>query len=228
MSAVTARPEFGSGPLTRAAALIYTLLTAGLLFLLTAGPGLAVLVLLSRDASNLPLVAACSLPIGPAASAVLSTLHRHHGDLADLRPARAFWRGYRANLRGVLSVWLPLLAWLTVLAVNLTHLGAAGLPGWWVAPLALVTAVALLWGGNALVIHSLFAFQARDVARLAGHYLTRTPSVTLGALGLLAVAACVTAVWSEAVLMLLFPVFALALLRVSRPMIDDLRKEFTA
>ena len=85
-----------------------------------------------------------------------------------------------------------------------------------------------LWGVNALVITSLFAFRVRDVARLAAYYLTRTPSVPAGALGLLAAAACVVALWSEAVLMLLVPLLGLALLQISRPMVADLRKEFVA
>lgn len=216
-----------TGPLSRAAALIYTLLSTGLLFLAAAAPGLVLLVLLSRDASNVPLVAVCALPLGPAVSAVLYALHRRSGDLADLRPARAFWHGYRANLPGVLSIWVPLLVWGTVLAVNLTNLGGSGLPRWWLLPLVVVAGVAALWGTNALVISSLFTFRVRDVARLAGLYLTRAPSVTLGTLCLLAVAGCVTALWSEAALMLLVPLFALALLRMSRPMIAGLREEFT-
>jgi hypothetical protein len=202
-------------------------LTAELLFLVSAVPGLAVLVLLDRDAASLPLIAACALPLGPALSAVLYTLHHHTGDLTDLHPARAFRRGYRANLRGVLSIWAPILAWLTILAVNAAYLRPAGLPGWWLVPLALVAVAATLWGVNALVITSLFAFRVRDVARLAAYYLTRTPSVPAGALALLAVAVCATALWSEAVLMLLVPVLVLGLLRISRPMVADLRAEFT-
>jgi uncharacterized membrane protein YesL len=228
VSVATTRREFGTGPLARAAALIHTLLTVELLFLLCAAPGLAVLVLVGRDASNLPLVAACALPLGPAFSAVLGAVHRRGTDLADLRPARAFWRSYRQSLPGVLGVCLPPLAWCTVLAMNIAHLDAAGLPGWWLVPLTLVLVTAAVWGVNALVIHALFAFRLRDIARLAGHYLTRTPSVSLGIACLLAVAASLTARWSEAVLMLLVPVFALALLRISRPMIADLRKEFVA
>lgn len=199
-----------------------------MLFLLCAAPGLAVLVLLDRGAASLPLIAACALPVGPAVSAVLYTLHQHTGDLADLHPAGAFWRGYRANLRGVLCLWAPILGWITILAVNVAYRQAAGLPGWWLAPLALVAVAVTLWGVNALVITSLFAFRVRDVARLAAYYLTRTPSVPAGALCLLAVAACAIALWSEAVLMLLVPVLVLALLRISRPMVADLRAEFTS
>ena len=227
MSVDTGRREFGGGPLARATGLVYTLLSAELLFLLTVAPGVAVLLLLDRDAGNLPLAAACAAPVGPAVSALFFLLHNRSGDLADLHPARAFWRGYRANLRGVLAIWLPLLTWLTILAVNVAYREAAGLPGWWLGPLVAVAVVAVLWGVNALVITSLFTFRVRDVARLAGYFLIRRPSVPLGSLGVLAVAVCVTALWSEAVLMLLAPILALALLWTSRPMIADIRAEFT-
>jgi hypothetical protein len=50
--------------------------------------------------------------------------------------------------------------------------------------------------------------------------------VPAGALGLLAIAVCAVALWSEAVLMLLVPVLVPALLRISRPMVADLRAEF--
>src|SRR5262245_78896 len=132
-SASGSEPRFGEGPLARAAALIYNLLVVEVLLLVAGAPGLAVLVLLDRDASNIPLAAACAVPLGPAFSAALYALHNRSRDLADLRPARAFWRGYRTNVAGVLVVWIPWLVWLTIVAVNLTHLTAAGIPGWWAA-----------------------------------------------------------------------------------------------
>ena len=212
--------------LVRGSAQIYTLLVAGLLFVFTTLPGLVVLVLLSRGPGDLPLVALCALPVGPALSAVLYTLHQHVGDIADLTPARTFWRGYRTNARGVLAIWVPLLVWVTVLAFNLSLTGAAGLSRFWLVALALILALALVWGANALVITSLFVFRVRDVARLSAYYLTTRPSVPLGALALLAVAFGVTALWSEAVLVLLVPLLAFGLLRTSAPMIADIRERF--
>lgn len=223
-----ASQRFGTGPLSRAAALIYTLLIVELLFLLTSLPGLIPLVLLRRDASNLPLFALCAIPLGPALSAAIYALHRRSADLADLKPATAFWRGYRANLRGVLLIWIPLLVWLTIVAVNLANLSAAGVPVWWAGLLVGVMVGVTLWGINALVITSLFAFRARDVARLALHLLGAVPIVALGNAGVLALAAGVTAFSSEAVLALLGSVLALALLRTSGPLIGRVRKEFTA
>lgn len=225
----TAKRErmFGQGPLSAAASLIYTLLVVELLFLFTTAPGLVGLVLLDHDASNLPLAAVCAVPVGPAVSAALYALRQHRADLADLRPAAAFWRGYRLNVRGVMLVWVPLLVWLTIIGVSLTHRDAGGVPGWWTGMLIAIGVCTLQWGSNALVITSLFTFRARDVARLGAYFVFRTPAVTVGNLCLLAIAAGVTAVSSEAVLALLGSMFTLATLLIYRPMTTRVQKEFT-
>ncbi|MDG4752378.1 DUF624 domain-containing protein [Micromonospora sp. WMMD718] len=220
--------EFGDGPLSRAAARVHILLVVELLLLVSTLPGLAVLVLLDRDSSNLPLVAAAALPLGPAVSAALHTLRHQRPDLTDLRPAATFLRAYRANLAGVLRVWAPTLLWLAVIAVNLANLPAAAVPGWWAVPLVAVGAGVILVGVNALVIVSLFTFRTRDVLRLAVYYVARKPGVTVGNVALLAAVAGVTAVFSEAVLALLAALLVLALLRIGDPMIDEIRAEFTA
>lgn len=223
-----ARRQFGDGPLSHVAAFVYTVLVVELLFLLTTVPALVPLVLLDRDASNLPLFAACAVPLGPAISAAVYALHHRSRDLTELKPAAAFWRGYRINLVGVLWLWVPWLAWLTIIGVNLANFTAAGVPGWWAALLVLVAAGAALWVANALVITSLFAFRPVDVARLALYFLARAPGGTVGNACLAVVATGVVVYASEAVLLLLGSVFALALLRTSRPMVTVIREEFTA
>jgi hypothetical protein len=226
-NATGSQAQFGTGPLSRVVARIYSLLAIEVLLLLTTLPGLVPLVLLDRDASNLPLVAACAVPLGPALSAALYALRQHHPDLTDLRPAAAFWRGYTANALGVLRVWLPALAVLTVIGVNLTHLRAAAVPRWWAVLLVLVAVAVTLCSVNALVISSLFAFRARDTARLAAYCLAHTPGVTVGNAGLLLAAAGITVLWSEAVLALFGSLLALALLHTCRPMISKIQEEFT-
>ena len=227
MSADTARGQFGAGPLARAAALIYTLLVVEFGLLLTAAPGLVAL-LLRRDASNLPLAAACLIPAGPAMSAALYALHRRKLDLADLHPAAAFWRGYRLNARSSLGVFLPWLALLTMVAMTLTHRGASGIPGWWLLLLVVIAVAATVWLTIALVITSLFAFRVIDVARLAAYFLIRTPRVTLGNAGLLIAAGAVTAAATEAVPIVLASALGLLLLLNSAAMIDQVEADFTA
>lgn len=122
--------QFGAGPLSRIAALVYTLLVVEGLLLAATLPGLVPLVLLDRDASNVPLAAACALPLGPALSAAVYALHRRSRDITDLRPAAAFWRGYRMNVLDVLRMWVPWLLLLTVIGVSLANFSAARVPGW--------------------------------------------------------------------------------------------------
>ncbi|MGN9847297.1 hypothetical protein ACTMTI_55395 [Nonomuraea sp. H19] len=220
--------RFGAGPLSRAAALIYTLLIVELLLLVTTLPGLAALVLLDRDASNVPLAALCALPIGPALSAALYALHHRRLDLTELTPATAFWRGYKANVRGVLKIWVPWLAGMAIAGTSLANFAATGLPGWWAVLLVVIAVAAALWVAHALVITSLFEFRAVDVARLASYALGRFPLATLGNACLLIVAGGVTLVASEAVLALLAFAFALGLLRNCRPLIAEVRARFTA
>jgi uncharacterized membrane protein YesL len=219
--------EVGDGPLSRAAAAVYTVLVVGFLLLLTTLPGLVPVLLLGRDASNLPLVALCLVPVGPAVSAALYALHHQRPDLTDLRPAARFRQGYRANVAQVLRIWVPLLLWLTVIAVNLAHLPVAGVPTGWAVPLLAIGGALTLAGGNALVIASLFTFRTRDVLRLALYFLVRTPTVTVGTALLLAAAGALTVLVSEALPVLLAGPFVLAYLRVATPMTDLVRKDFT-
>lgn len=222
------RRQFGEGPLARVAALVYTLMTLELLLAVTMLPGLALLVALDHDASNAPLMVACALPVGPALSAALFALRQHRGDLADLRPAAAFRRGYRLNVAGVLRLWAPWLAVMALVAENLAHVGTAGVPHWWTALLVLVAVASALWMANALVITSLFAFRPVDVLRLAAYFLGRTRGVTLANLCLLIVAAGVVLVATEVGLALAGVLFAAALLRAAQPMIAQVTEDFTS
>jgi hypothetical protein len=218
---------FGAGPLSRAAALIHTLVTVEALLLLATAPGLAGLLLLGPDPSNLPLAAVCLLPLGPAGSAAVYALRHRSGDLTDLRPARAFWRGWRLNAVPALKLWTPLLGWLTVIAFTLTHFSATGLPGWWAGLLTLVGAGSLLWGAHALLLTSLFAFRARDTARLAAWFLFRHGRTTLAAASLLILAAALTALLTEALPALLAAPLLLSLLHAGRPVIAETEEEYT-
>ncbi|MFI6738373.1 hypothetical protein ACIBI9_36075 [Nonomuraea sp. NPDC050451] len=228
MSEVSAQRRFGEGPLSRAATLIYSLLVVEGLFLVATAPGLIALTLLGGDAANVPLVAACALPLGPALSAALYALRHRSRDLTDLHPAAAFWRGYKANVRGVLKIWVPWLVAPAVVGTNLANFAVAGVPGWWAVLLVLVALAAMLWVANALVITSLFAFRAVDVARLASYFLMRHPKAAFGNASLLIVAGGVTMVATELAPALLASAFAAALLWNSRPMIDEVRERFTA
>ncbi|MEU9284384.1 hypothetical protein AB0D57_06555 [Streptomyces sp. NPDC048275] len=230
MSATEAarRHTFGTGALSRAAALVHTLLTVELMVLAAASPGFVALLFLARSASNLPLAAACLLPLGPALSAALYALHRRGRDLTELHPARAYARGWRLNAVPVLKLWAPLLAWLSFIGFSLAHFPASGLPRWWAWLLALTGVVSLLWGTYALVLASLFTFRTADTARLAAYFLLRHGKATLGTASLLALAAGLTVLYTEALPALLAAPLLLCLLNTTRPVTAEAQEDFTA
>ncbi|MFD3840832.1 hypothetical protein ACFWWC_31930 [Streptomyces sp. NPDC058642] len=223
----TPSTAFGVGPLSRAAALIHTLVTVEALLLVAAAPGLAGLFLLGPDPSNIPLAALCLLPLGPACAAALYALHHRDRDLTDLHPARTYWRGWRLNALPALKLWTPLLAWLTVIAFTLTHFSATALPGWWAVLLAAIGLGSLLWGAHALVLTSLFSFRARDTARLASYFLFRHGRATLATASLLVLTAAGTALLTEALPALLAAPLLLSLLHGGRPVIVETQEDFT-
>jgi hypothetical protein len=115
-----------------------------------------------------------------------------------------------------------------MVAMALAHGPASGVPGWWRALLVVIAVAGTLWLANAMVITSLFAFRAVDVARLAAYFLGKTPLVALGNAGVVIAGALVTAFGTEPVALLLATAGALALLASSRPMIEQVKERFTA
>ncbi|MFI7504478.1 hypothetical protein ACIBVL_39570 [Streptomyces sp. NPDC049687] len=224
----SAATDFGTGVLSRAAALVHTLLTVEALFLAAASPGLVGLLFLGPDPANLPLAALCLLPLGPAASAALYALRHRSRDLTELHPARVYGRGWRLNAVPALKLWAPLLAWLTVIAFTLTHFTATGLPRWWAVLLGLIGVTSLLWGAHALLLTSLFTFRARDTARLAAYFLLRHGRASLAAASLLVLATGLTVLLTEALPALLAAPLLLSLLHAGRPVIAEAQEDFTS
>ncbi len=110
--------------------------------------------------------------------------------------------------------------------MNLTHQAVAGIPRWWATLLVLIAVAAAVWAVEALTITSLLSFRARDVARLAAFSLARHPGVTLATTCLLVATAAILLA-SEAALALLGSVLALVLVRVCRPVIEEIQRELT-
>jgi hypothetical protein len=225
---VTTGPrDFGSGPLSRISAFVYTLLVVELMLIVASLPGLVPLFFVVPDLTSIPLVAACAIPFGPALSAAVYALQHRSHELTGLRPMRQFWRGYRLNWRAVLPVWLIGLVWLSVIGITLANFWASGMPTWWAVLLGLIGLLAALWVSNAIVITSLFDFRTVDAIRLAWEMIPRRPVGTLGVLGVLLAAGVVAYATTEIVVGLLGSIFLLLLLGAAGPMIEYVTREYT-
>lgn len=228
MTAMATRPddELGTSALSRWSAVVYWFLAIEGMLLLTSAPGLVLLTLLDRDVSNAPLVALACVPFGPSVAAALFAWRVFARD-RDLSPARHFWRGYRLDVLDVLRWWVPTLAVLAIIAVNLTHLGTLGLPPVLGVALAVVALLVVLWSGHALVLSALFSFRTRDVARLGAYFVAGKPLVTLGFVSVLVLTGAL-AYASDWLLVLLAAPLTYLYARTAAPMVASAEAQFTA
>lgn len=218
--------DFGTGALSEITERIYWYLVTGVLFILVTLPGSIPLLFLERHSSNAPLYALFLTVMVPAWSASCFALTQRHVAEA-VTPVKYFFRGYRLNWLASLKVWAPIVALLTILAINLSNLEATGFGSWYLIVGLLLMLSLLVWAVEALVIVSLLSFRTSDVVRLTSGYLLSMPIVTLGLAGVVVLCGLVVLVTFDAVLLLLMPVWTGLVLRVSQPLLSDLRARFT-
>ncbi|GAA5203581.1 glycosyltransferase [Microbacterium jejuense] len=211
------------GALGRVTGAVYWFVVVELCFLLAASPGLIGILLLARDASNLPLYALCLVPVGPAFSAAMSAITARSDELS-VWPR--YWRSYANNVVDVLWMWVPALVVATVLGTTIAFAGGAGIDAFFVVVAIVFLVVLAVWTSHALVIASFFSFRARDIARLALYYVAARPLVSVGALSYLVLAAALVAFTSDWVLALSAVFFAAIAPINSRAMDRDIRSRF--
>ena len=218
--------EIGTGPLARWSAVVYWFLVVEGMLVLTSAPGLVLLLLLDRDVSNLPLVALACVPFAPSVAAAVFAWRVFARD-RDLSPARHFWRGYRLDVLDVLRWWVPTVGVLGIIAVNVTHLGAAGIPPLLGVVLGAVALLVVLWSGHALVLSALFSFRTRDIARLGAYFIAGKPLVTLGFVSILVLTVALAYVSDWLVVLLAAPL-TYFYARTAAPVVAAAEAQFTA
>ncbi|MCL3859518.1 DUF624 domain-containing protein [Actinotalea sp. K2] len=223
----TSRQEFGAGPLPRVANVVMWFLVVEGLLVLTLAPGLALALVLTPDATNLPLFALAALPVGPALAAAFFTWRRFHEE-RDTSPAQHFARGYRINLGDSLRVWVPAVVVLLVLTMNLASQDATGI-GRPVAVLyAVMSVVVLVLALRMLAITATFAFRWRDVARITVLSLGARPLPTLGLLSYVVLVVGLTVVTFDAVVVMLASLLTYGVLRNELSVLGMVRRRFVA
>lgn len=220
-----------SGTLGQVTAAVYRVLVLEILFLATASPGLILLITLSPDPSNAPLLALSLLPAGSAFSALIFAWRVSTGE-EHLAPATSFWRGYRLNALSTLRWWWLVLTVIAILGVNIAFLDAVIPPG---LPLILagaaqgvvflLVAVAAL---HAMVINSLYNFRTRDVLRLALRLLRSSPRATIGAAAIVIAGAGVVGVGSEIALIAIASIAAALVLQNAHTLTADIEEKYIA
>lgn len=224
-------PDERAPRLPRATAVVYWYVVTEVCFLLAAVPTFAGFLLLDRSAGNIPFFALALVPLAPAVTAAVSTLHARtpaRSTAGELSVWPRFWRFWVRDVVDVLRWWVPVLAFGAVLAYNAVFATRIGM-----APVFSIGAVVLLvflalFSMNAVALTAVFSFRTRDVARLSLYYIGARPAATVGSVALLIVATGVVYAASDAALAALAVVFAAFLLVTHRAVLEDARARFVA
>ncbi|UZX02099.1 YesL family protein [Arthrobacter sp. CDRTa11] len=229
------KAEYGSGPLFRAAGVVYGVMMAGVLLvlanmLLVLAP---LMVSLAGGSTLLAagVVAAALVPVGPSLVAAAYAFNRLLAG-EETGVFRDFLRGYRSNVRQALAVWLPYLAVMAVVVLNLLLLPGtfdAGNPGLAAARAGLLVLGLLVAtaGVTAMLLVARFAFRVRDIHRLSLYCLGAQKRVSLGNAGILFISAfLLTATTAGLLIFIAGPVMFLICLN-SRPLLTFIEAKFT-
>ncbi|WP_402462506.1 glycosyltransferase [Isoptericola aurantiacus] len=201
------------------------LLVVGVLLALAVSPTAVLVSLLGFGAVPAALGTLAAVFVGPALSAAFFALGEKARD-DGLGPAAAFGRGYRLNALDVLTLWVPTLLVLAVVAFTVLDAAAQGASPWVVGLGLGLSVLILLWLVQATAIASFFAFRGRDTARLALYFLGRLPKVTFQVLLAVVLAGLFALLSSVALLALLGVLWVAVVLRCEKPMLAEVRLRF--
>ncbi|HEY9357273.1 MAG TPA: DUF624 domain-containing protein [Arthrobacter sp.] len=229
------KAEYGSGPLFRAAGAVYGVMVADVLLvlaniLLVLAP---LFVALTAGSALLAVVfvLVSFIPVGPSLVAAAYAFNRLLAG-EDTGVFRDFVSGYRANFGQALAVWVPYVAVLGVVVVNLLLLPGtfdAGSPAPSAARVGLLGLGLLVAtaGVTAMLLLSRFTFRTRDLYRLSLYCLGAQKRVSLGNAGILFVTAFLLTATTAGLLIFIAGLVVYLICLNSRPLLKFIEQTFT-
>ncbi|MBT2513438.1 DUF624 domain-containing protein [Arthrobacter sp. ISL-30] len=236
---VQKKAEYGSGPLFKAAGVVYGVVMGDALLvlanvLLVLSPVLMSVANVGGAAGSVAgivLVLVAFALLGPSLTAAMYAFNRlllGHETGVSLD----FLRGYRENFRPALAVWLPYLVLLAVVVFNLALLPATIDPG---NPAGSAVRIGLLVlglmvctaGVTALLLLSRFTFRTRDLLRISLFCLGAQKRVSVGNAGILFVTAFLLTVTSVFLILFIAGPMVYLICLNSRPLLRVVEEKFT-
>ena len=228
------KAEYGSGPLFRAAGVVYGVMVADVLLvlaniLLVLAPVLASLA--GGSALLVAVLVVAFVPVGPSLVAAAYAFNRLLAG-EETGVFRDFVRGYRTNFRQALAVWVPYVAVLAAVVVNLLLLPGtfdAGNPAPSAARVGLLGLGLLVAtaGVTAMLLLSRFTFRTRDVYRLSLYCLGAQKRVSLGNAGILFITAFLLTATTAGLLIVIAGLVMFLVCLNSRPLLTLIEARFT-
>lgn len=184
--------EFGEGPIFTITNHVYWFFMGNLYFLLCNFPLVMVLlaIMSSKDTKTVDsletLLFITLIPIGPAATALLSVMGKLHRE-KSVNITRDYFKAYKTNFLQSIFVWTMELIILRILYVDIQIFRSKNYPSFTILLIDVMMLLLLLSGLYMLPLISRFYLKVKDIVKLSLVYTVRKPHITvLNALSIVA------------------------------------------
>lgn len=171
------KKEFGEGPIYTITNYIFWLFMGSLYFSLMNIPLLFILLTLLSAGTSIPsgietVIFICCIPIGPAATALLSVMGKLVRE-KDINITKDFFKAYKTNFLQSLFLWVIEMLILIVLVTDAKLFLSSGFPVYLSYFMYALAALVFLIGLYVFPILSRFYMKSKDVAKLSAYYCLR-------------------------------------------------------
>ena len=176
--------EFGEGPVYTITNYIFWFFLGNLYFILLNIPLLIILiVLLSNGTNPLPegytsIIIICCVPIGPAATALLSVMGKLIRE-KDINMTKDFFKAYKTNFFQSLFFWALEIIVISILFVDISFLISSNYPRVLTILIFIVMAFIFLMSLYIFPIISRFYLGTKDILKTAAYYTIRKFHITI-------------------------------------------------
>ena len=176
--------EFGEGPIYTITNYIFWFFLGNLYFLLLNIPLLFILIALFSNGSNtipqgfIPIIIICCIPIGPAATALLSVMGKLIRE-KDINITKDFFKAYKVNFFQSLFFWSLEIIILSILFIDIKLVISNSYPKFLTVFIFIVVAFIFSMSLYVFPIISRFYLSTKDILKTAAYYTIRKFHITI-------------------------------------------------
>ncbi|CAM3903931.1 YesL family protein [Lederbergia lenta] len=222
------RKEFGQGIFFMISNHIYWLTLTNIYFVLCNTIFLFFFMALEPVFSNLIIIFLALIPTGPAIMALCYVMDKLVRD-KEISPTRDFFYGYKVNFKDTLKVWIPMLALLFILIVDLQYFYAESTVINQVLSIVFLVALIVLICLSLYVfpITAKFKFRIRDVYKLSIYYSFKKLKISFGNIGIIIIALFFMFITSNFLILFIAGALCYLLTLNSKDIIEDIKLNYT-
>ncbi|MEK3890117.1 YesL family protein [Bacillus sp. FSL K6-3431] len=222
------RKEFGQGIFFVISNYIYWLMLINIYFVFCNIIFLFFFMTLEPVFSNLIIIFIALIPTGPAIMALCYVMDKLVCE-KEVSPTRDFFYGYKLNFKDTLKVWIPMLALIFILIIDLQYFYEDSTATNQVLSIVFLVVLTLLICLSFYVfpITAKFKFRTRDIFKLSIYYSFKKLKISLGNIGIMIIGLFLMFMTSNFLILFIVGVLSYVLTLNSKEVIEDIKLNYT-